>query len=98
MSDIQAQARRDSEFDQLLDDLGDPRYNMHDAFRRVYELGQRHGMEAAYEMGKRHGREMDQEERRGANVLPRYPESHSDPNMAELPEVRGSSSVRKVTP
>jgi hypothetical protein len=58
MSDIQAQAKRDAEFDRLL---------CYESDKVVYDATD---MTDAYEMGKRHGREMDQEERRGSTKPP----------------------------
>jgi hypothetical protein len=47
MSDIQAQAKRDAEFDRLLAELMNEKYVDYTAW----------DMRQAYEMGKRHGRE-----------------------------------------
>ena len=52
MSDIQAQAKRDAEFDRLLAELMNEKYVDYTAW----------DMRQAYEMGKRHGREEDDAE------------------------------------
>ena len=58
MSDIQAQARRDAEFDRLLAELYHDvpfvgRLYTEDALRDAYEMGKRHGVEHALEVSEK---------------------------------------------